>query len=185
MTRECGYDITPAPIHYPTHNAVIKTSVPTETSTADVTRRRFLSSITNGILSVISGILGVIAGGAALSSRPGRSEEWVPASALHDLPDNEPTAVTLSVVRLDGFRDAIDRRTIFLVKTRDSEVAAFDSTCTHLGCLVSWDPQPQVFKCPCHGGVFDRTGAVKDGPPPLPLVRVATRVDGDRVLVQV
>jgi hypothetical protein len=60
LTRERGYDITPAPIHYPTYNAVIKTSVPTETFAADVTRRRFLSSITNGILSVISGILGVI-----------------------------------------------------------------------------------------------------------------------------
>ena len=185
MTRECGYDITPAPIHDPTHDAVIKTSVPTETFTADVTRRRFLSAITNGILGVISGILGVIAGGAVVFSRLGSSEEWLPASALRDLPDNEPTAVTLSVMRLDGFRDAIDRRTIFLVKTRDSEVAAFDSTCTHLGCLVAWDPQTQVFKCPCHGGVFDRTGAVKDGPPPMPLVKVATRVAGDQVLVQV
>ena len=158
--------------------------MPTETFTADVTRRRFLSSITNGILSVIGAILGVIGGGAALSSTVRRQEDWLPASALHDLSDNEPTPVTLSVVRLDGYRDAIDRRTIFLVKTGDSEVAAFDSRCTHLGCLVTWDPQAQVFKCPCHGGVYDRTGAVKDGPPPMPLVKVATRVDGDRVLVQ-
>jgi menaquinol-cytochrome c reductase iron-sulfur subunit len=159
--------------------------VPTETSTTDATRRRFLSRITNGVLSVIGGILAFIGGGAVLSSTVRRQEDWLPASTLLDLPDNEPTPVTLTVARLDGFREVIDRRTIFLVKTGESEVTAIDSTCTHLGCLVAWDPQAQVFKCPCHGGVYDRTGAVKDGPPPMPLVKIATRVDGERVLVQV
>ena len=159
--------------------------MPIETSTADVTRRRFLSRITNGILSVIGGILAFIGGGAVLSSTVRRQEDWFPASTLLDLPDNEPTPVTLTVARLDGFREVIDRRTIFLVKTQDSKVTAIDSTCTHLGCLVAWDPQAQVFKCPCHGGVYDRTGVVKDGPPPAPLVKIAARVDGERVLVQV
>ena len=174
MTRECGYDIPSEP----------GIRVPIETSTADAPRRRFLSSITTGILSVIGGILGIVGGGAVLSSTVRRQEDWLAASALHDLPDNEPTAVTLSVMRLDGYRQALERRTIFLVKTGESEVAAFDATCTHLGCHVDWDRQEQVFRCPCHGGVFDRTGAVKDGPPPEPLVKVATRVDGNRVMVQ-
>lgn len=158
--------------------------MPTETSTADAPRRRFLTSITTGILTVIGGILGVLGGGAVISSTVRRQEDWLAASALHDLPDNQPTAVTLSVMRLDGYREALERRTIFLVKTGESEVAAFDATCTHLGCLVTWDPQEQVFRCPCHGGVFDRTGAVMDGPPPEPLTKIATRVDGNRVLVQ-
>lgn len=158
--------------------------MPIETPSADATRRRFLGSITNGILSVIGGILGVLGGGAILSSTVRRQEDWLAASALHDLPDNEPTAVTLSVMRLDGYREALERKTIFLVKTGESEVAAFDATCTHLGCHVAWDRQAQVFRCPCHGGVFDRTGAVTDGPPPEPLVKIATRVDGDRVMVQ-
>lgn len=158
--------------------------MPIETSTADATRRRFLGSITSGILSVIGGILGVIGGGAVLSSTARGQKDWLAASALHDLPDNEPTAVTLSVMRLDGYRQALQRRTIFLVKTGESEVVAFDATCTHLGCHVAWDPQAQVFRCPCHGGVFDRTGAVKDGPPPEPLVTIASRVDGNRVMVQ-
>jgi quinol---cytochrome c reductase iron-sulfur subunit, bacillus type len=159
--------------------------MPIETFTGDVPRRRFLSSITNGILSVIGGILGVVAGGAAFSSTGPRQVGWLPASTLLDLPDDIPTPITLTVARLDGFREIIDRRTIFLVKTQDSAVAAFDSTCTHLGCLVAWDPDAQVFRCPCHGGVFDRTGAVKDGPPPAPLVKIATRVEGDRVMVHV
>jgi Rieske Fe-S protein len=155
-----------------------------ETQTQDTTRRRFLSAITSSIMGAIGGILAFIGGGAVLSSSVGRQEDWLAASALHDLPEHEPTPVTISVMRQDGYRTALQRRTIFLVKTSESEVAAFDATCTHLGCLVAWDQQGQVFKCPCHGGVYDRTGAVMDGPPPEPLARVATRVEGDRVLVQ-
>jgi menaquinol-cytochrome c reductase iron-sulfur subunit len=158
--------------------------VPTEASTADATRRRFLSSITAGILSVIGGILGILGGGAVLWSTIRRQEDWLAASDLHELPDNEPTAVTLSMTRLDGYKETLERRTIFLVKTGESDVAAFDSRCTHLGCLVAWDAQAHVFRCPCHGGVYDRTGAVVDGPPPDPLMKVATRVDGNRVLVR-
>lgn len=155
-----------------------------ETSPADAPRRRFLASVTAGILSAIGGILGVLGGGAVLSSTARRQDEWLAASALHDLPDNVPTAVTLSAMRLDGYREALVRRTIFLVKTGESDVAAFDATCTHLGCLVTWDQQEQVFRCPCHGGVFDRSGAVTDGPPPEGLLKIATRVDGTRVMVQ-
>jgi menaquinol-cytochrome c reductase iron-sulfur subunit len=158
--------------------------VTTETSTADTSRRRFLGSLTSGILSVIGGILAVIGGGAVLSSTARRQDEWLAVSALHDLPDNEPTPVTMSVMRMDGYRQALERRTIFLVKTGESEVAALNATCTHLGCLVAWDAQGQVFKCPCHGGVYDKGGTVMDGPPPEPLAKVAARVEGDRVFIQ-
>ena len=135
-------------------------------------------------MSLIGGILAVIGGGAVLSSTVRRQEDWVAVSALHDLPDNEPTPVTLSVMRMDGYRQALEQRTVFLVKTGESEVAALNATCTHLGCLVAWDAQAQVFKCPCHGGIYDRTGTVQEGPPPEPLAKVATRVEGDRVMIQ-
>ena len=155
-----------------------------DTAPADAGRRRFLSAIASAILTIIGGIVAFIGGGAVLWSSARRQEDWLPASTLVDLPDHEPTPVMLTVRRLDGFREVLDRRTIFLVKTGESDVAAFSATCTHLGCLVAWDAEGQVFKCPCHGGVYDKTGAVKDGPPPAPLMKVATRVDGERVLVQ-
>jgi Rieske Fe-S protein len=64
-------------------------------------------------------------------------------------------------------------------------VTALDSTCTHLGCRVSWNSETQQLKCPCHGGTYDRSGQVTSGPPPAPLARFATRVEQDgRVMVQ-
>ena len=149
-------------------------------------RRRFFSGIIAAIQAVIGGSLGVILGGAIISpGLGGRQENWLPAASLSDLPQNEPTPVTLRVTREDGYSQTVDRRTVFLVRTSDTQVTALDSTCTHLGCRVSWDAQAQVLKCPCHGGQYDRTGHVIAGPPPAPLARMATRVDGGQVLVQI
>jgi Rieske Fe-S protein len=95
------------------------------------------------------------------------------------------TTVTIRVTREDGYSQAVDRQVVFLVKTSDTEVMALSSTCTHLGCRVSWNADDQVLKCPCHGGVFDRTGAVKSGPPPAPLARLGTRLEGDQIMVEI
>ena len=89
------------------------------------------------------------------------------------------------MTRDDGYTQVVDRRVVFLVKTSDTQVTALSSTCTHLGCRVSWDVDGQVLRCPCHGGIYDRTGAVIAGPPPEPLPTLRTRVDGDQVLVEV
>lgn len=148
-------------------------------------RRRFLARVITGIHTVIAGTIGVILGGAILSPLFGKREEsWLPAATLAELPENRPTPVTVRVAREDGYNQVIDRRTVFLVKTGEAEVIALDSTCTHLGCRVSWDAETQELKCPCHGGVYTPTGEVKAGPPPSPLPRLATRIDGDQVLVQ-
>jgi Rieske Fe-S protein len=152
----------------------------------DTGRRRFLARVVTTIHAAIAGTLGVILGGAVSSPIFGRQQEnWIPAASLNNLPENEPTPVTLRIAREDGYREVIDRRTVFLVRTGESQVITLDSTCTHLGCRVSWDAEAQLLKCPCHGGQYDKTGAVKAGPPPAALARLATRVDGDQILVQV
>jgi Rieske Fe-S protein len=155
-------------------------------STDQPPRRQFLSGVIAAIQTAIGGAIGVILGGAIIS--PGlnsRQANWLPAASLSDLPPNEPTLVTLRVTREDGYSQTVDRRTVFLVRTSETQVTALDSTCTHLGCRVSWDAQAQLLKCPCHGGQYDRSGHVVAGPPPAPLARMSTRVDGGQVLVQI
>lgn len=148
-------------------------------------RRRFLGAIIAAIQAVIGGTLGVVMGGAVLS--PGlarRDASWLPAGRLTDLAINQPTPVMLRLERQDGYQRVIDRRAVFLVRDGDS-VTALDSTCTHLGCRVSWSSETQQLRCPCHGGTYDRQGQVTSGPPPAPLARFATRVEPDgRVMVQ-
>jgi len=148
-------------------------------------RRRFFVRLVTSIHTAIAGTLGVLLGGAAVSSAfGGRQESWLPASSLGELTPNVPTPVVVGVTRRDGYTQVIDQRTIFLVRTGATSVTALDSTCTHLGCRVSWDRERQELRCPCHGGVYDRTGAVKAGPPPAPLATIAARVDAGQVLVR-
>ena len=60
-----------------------------------------------------------------------------------------------------------------------NEIIAFSPVCTHLGCMVRWDRLDQVFRCPCHGGVYDKMGNVIEGPPPASLTRLPLKtIDG-------
>lgn len=54
---------------------------------------------------------------------------------------------------------------------RDEEGAlhVLSARCTHLGCLVSWNPGERSWDCPCHASRFDHTGAVLEGPAVRPL----------------
>ena len=156
-----------------------------DASLSATTRRRFLARVVKAIHTAITATVGVVVGGAILSPIFGRRQEnWLPAANLLEVPEGRPLPVTIRVARRDGYNEVVERRTVFLIKNGESDVTALDSTCTHLGCRVSWDADARVLRCPCHGGVYDTTGAVKAGPPPAPLTRLVTRVEDGQVQVQ-
>jgi cytochrome b6-f complex iron-sulfur subunit len=70
-----------------------------------------------------------------------------------------------------------------VINTRSKGFLSFSKVCTHLGCLVKYDPERQVFICPCHAGIFDLEGNVISGPPPKPLPRFSVRVEGNNLVI--
>lgn len=60
---------------------------------------------------------------------------------------------------------------------------AFSRVCTHLGCLVDYNRNKQVFLCPCHAGVFDLEGNVVSGPPPKMLHIIPLRIEGGNIVI--
>ncbi len=53
----------------------------------------------------------------------------------------------------------------------DGAVHAVSPTCTHMGCLVSFNGAEKAWECPCHGSRFGLDGAVLQGPATRPLKR--------------
>jgi cytochrome b6-f complex iron-sulfur subunit len=73
---------------------------------------------------------------------------------------------------------------ILVLRTND-DVVAFSRRCTDLGCLVSWNKEREQFVCPCHRGVFDKTGRNIAGPPPRPLDRFEVVKRGGQLYVNI
>jgi cytochrome b6-f complex iron-sulfur subunit len=68
----------------------------------------------------------------------------------------------------------------------DGDVRAFSAVCTHLGCIVRWEPtEHHALYCACHGGMFDRNGQVVGGPPPRPLPSYPVEVRNGQVFIKI
>lgn len=68
----------------------------------------------------------------------------------------------------------------YLVVRTETGVYALSAVCTHLGCLVNWEPEAKQIICPCHAARFDLNGNVVGGPAPKPLQQIkATIVNGN------
>jgi menaquinol-cytochrome c reductase iron-sulfur subunit len=107
-----------------------------------------------------------------------------PASAFEALRAgaSQPEEILVERAVEDGYmmRRVKERFAVVHDGRAASGLAALVTTCSHLGCGVSWDPGRNAFLCPCHGGVYGRDGAVLAGPPPRPLTRLPLVVDGGR-----
>jgi menaquinol-cytochrome c reductase iron-sulfur subunit len=147
-------------------------------------RRRALVLFVNSVVALIGGGLAAVLGAFALRPVTTTRGRWVKVGAVGDLTPNVPVPRVLSLSRQDGWYRERTRETVFLVWDGAASVHALSATCTHLGCQVRWEADATRFRCPCHGGVFDATGKVLEGPPPRPLDRVETRLESGAVLVR-
>lgn len=133
----------------------------------DVTRREFTRYLVLG-----AGVMAAADVGLAV---------W---TQLHSINRGEPRAIAaLGDVAVGDsylFRYPTDRDPAVLVRISDDEVVAFSQKCTHLGCVVFFQPDEQRWHCPCHEGNFDaHTGAVISGPPTRPLGRIDVEIRDD------
>jgi Rieske Fe-S protein len=71
-----------------------------------------------------------------------------------------------------------------IVVDTENGIKAFSAVCTHLGCIVEFDPTIKHIVCPCHDGHFNpASGAVLSGPPPQPLKPVTVTVEADQIFL--
>jgi cytochrome b6-f complex iron-sulfur subunit len=139
----------------------------------DTSRRRFLSQAVMGFGMLFGiGALGFRFLQFLVPSRRERQAETVLIGAESKIPLGEAVPMDLG-----GHK-------ILVLKTREG-VVAFSRRCTDLGCLVSWSKEREQFVCPCHQGIFDKTGLNIAGPPPRPLDRLTIIKRGEQLYVNI
>jgi glycine/D-amino acid oxidase-like deaminating enzyme/nitrite reductase/ring-hydroxylating ferredoxin subunit len=78
------------------------------------------------------------------------------------------------VVRLAPGEGTIVRagaRQIAVARADDGTLHTLSARCTHLGCIVGWNPADRAWECPCHGSRFAIDGTVVQGPATADLPR--------------
>ena len=55
-------------------------------------------------------------------------------------------------------------RKVAVFRDESGQLHRRSAVCTHLGCIVSWNPSASTWDCPCHGSRFDKFGVVVNGP---------------------
>ena len=106
---------------------------------------------------------------------------------LRTINAGDPRAITpladVAVGETHLFRYPGDDDPAILVRLSDTDVVAFSQKCTHLGCVVYYEPDQQRWHCPCHEGNFEaRTGNVVSGPPTRPLGRIDLEIRDDGMI---
>jgi cytochrome b6-f complex iron-sulfur subunit len=90
---------------------------------------------------------------------------------------------TDDIAQGDGKVVAMGSKPVIVINT-DQGVKAFSAICTHLGCIVAYDPTDGEIVCPCHDGHFSPiTGAVISGPPPTGLAAVTVSVENKQIFL--
>jgi Rieske Fe-S protein len=142
----------------------------------DPERRRALK-IAAAILGTVGTMLVVPLAGMLLSPllRRPRSVE-VPIGPVERYRGTDPLPATYTFRQRQGWLEREVTRGVYVIATPGAAPAVLSARCTHLGCGVQWDSASKQFRCPCHGGCFDREGRPIAGPPPRPLARLASTI---------
>jgi Rieske Fe-S protein len=66
--------------------------------------------------------------------------------------------------RGDGMIIGSRMKKVAVFRDHNGKVYRLSPVCTHLGCIVRWNPAESTWDCPCHGSRFKPTGEVISGP---------------------
>lgn len=69
-----------------------------------------------------------------------------------------PEEDTFAIKNDNGGIIKIDGKSVGIYKDKEGKMYAVNPTCTHLGCLLTWNNVDKTWDCPCHGSRFNYMG---------------------------
>ncbi len=133
-------------------------------------RRTFCKLCIGGMAALSAGMVGFPI--ASFMARPER------------LGANKPLEVPLDQLAA-GQAQYVDFRgqQVIVLVGADGKPLVFSASCPHLGCNVIWDTGDGIFRCPCHGAMFNGSGQVIKGPVSAGLTSIPFEVKDGKIIV--
>ena len=148
-------------------------------------RRDFMSVATWAIGILIGAGLGLPA--VAYIIGPALQEKdtlaWIRLGSISKVELGIPTLFKAKIERQTGWVVNEEEISVYVVTENGRDFVAMSNICTHLGCRVRWIKDQDQFFCPCHNGVFDKSGGVVAGPVPRALDRFEVKIEDDQLFI--
>ena len=146
----------------------------TDTPPQPENRRSFMTYFMAGATGLIAGLGPLLAGlGVLLDPLRRKSTLGKPVrvTTLAALPaDGVPRKFSVFTDRSDAWNQYrnVPIGAVYLRRTDDSTVEAFNVACPHAGCFVDFKSQEGHYHCPCHNSHFNIDGTVGNPNSPSP-----------------
>lgn len=142
-----------------------------------LSRRSFLGKLTYGIL----GFTGLVFAAPIVKYLIPENTK----GGANFLTDADGKPITADEIKEGDASIGLSKDGPTIVIRYGGKLKVFSAVCTHLGCLVKWVPNEEIFFCPCHAGKFDANGVNIGGPPPEPLATYNVELDGEgRIILE-
>lgn len=159
------------------------------TGRTDARRRRLLLWIPAAVFGSVAAALGAttfrfLRPRTDAQGPPAASVEgaWRTLAQVSELSAESPTALTVSVARVDGWAAASEERAVYVLPGEAR--AVLSAVCPHEQCEVAWAEESREFLCPCHDSRFGPEGARLSGPAARDLERLPSRVEGGALQIR-
>jgi len=150
-----------------------------------ISRRDFVALTTAAVGALIAAVVGLPAIAYLLDPalKAASASAWIPLGKMESFPVGVPTLAQFTRSKTNGWEKSTNSYGAFVLRKSETEVVVYSNVCTHLSCHVNWSADQKEFVCPCHDGRFDINGQVIKEPPPRPLDRYETKVEGDTLSI--
>jgi menaquinol-cytochrome c reductase iron-sulfur subunit len=137
----------------------------------------------------VGGLIGIAYGLPAIAYVVGPASkqdnaEWIQLGSVNKIEINTPTLFKAVLETQTGWIKTESEISAYVLTENGQDYMALSNVCTHLGCRVRWIEEQDGYFCPCHNASFSRDGQVTGGPPPRPLDRLESKVEGGILFVK-
>jgi len=150
-------------------------------ATSSTPRRDFFKKVLSSVIGTLLGLLPLGAGLTVLFDplrRKSAASDAVRITSLDAIPaDGVPLKFPVLATRVDAWNKftQVPIGAVYLRRTPDNQLQAFNVVCPHAGCFVDFLPERGKFLCPCHNSTFTVAGKIDD--PASPAARGMDSLD--------